>query len=147
MRRHDVQQYHGDPVEDQFAVNSGFDIPKTKTSATVGWSLDRWSASLHGERLGKLPNSESYDQVYDPDDGGSPWIGATWRYNLAAGYRFNEAMRLSLSVNNLFDTLPPKDRTYSAYPYYDTAWFDSVGRSVHVNFRYNFGRSDAGGAQ
>ena len=44
-------------------------------------------------------------------------------------------------VNNLFDTLPPKDRTYTAYPYYDTSWFDSVGRSVYVNFSYNFGGS------
>ena len=145
VHRHDFQQYDGDPVEDQFAVNSGFDIPKTKTSATVGWSMDRWSASLHGERLGKLPNSDSVDQVYDPDDGNSPWIGATWRYNLAAGYRFSDAMQLSLSVNNLFDKLPPKDRTYTAYPYYDTSWFDSVGRSVYVNFTYNFGRSNSGG--
>jgi iron complex outermembrane recepter protein len=141
VRRHDFQQYNGDPVENQFAVNSGFDIPKTKTSATLGWSLDRWSASLHGERLGKLPNSDSADQVYDPEDGRSAWIGATWRYNLAAGYRFNDAMQLSLAVNNLFDKLPPKDRSYTAYPYYDTSWFDSVGRSIYVNFSYAFGGS------
>lgn len=139
VREHDFQQYDGDPVEDQFAVNGGFDIPRTKTSANLGWSLDRWSASLQGTRLGKLPNSDSYDQVYDPADGGSPWIGATWRYNLAAGYRFNDAMQVSLAVNNLFDKMPPKDPTYTAYPYYDTSWFDSVGRSVYVNFTYKFG--------
>ena len=139
VRRHDFQQYTGDPVEDQFAVNSGFDIPKTKSSATVGWNFQRWSASLHGERLGKLPNSDSFDQVYDPEDGGSPWIGATWRYNLAAGYRFNDAVQVSLAVNNLFDKLPPKDASYTAYPYYDTSWFDSVGRSVYFNVTYKFG--------
>jgi iron complex outermembrane receptor protein len=139
VREHDYQQYDGDPVEDQFAVNSGFDIPRTKTSATVAWTLDRWSASLHGQRLGKLPNSDSYDQVYDPADGGSPWIGATWRYNLSAGYRFSDAVQMSLAVNNLFDKMPPEDATYTAYPYYDTAWFDSVGRSVYVNLTWKFG--------
>ncbi len=139
VRDHDFQQYDGDPVEDQFAVNSGFDIPRTKTSATVAWNRDRWSASVHGERLGKLPTSDSYDQVYDPADGISPWIGATWRYNLSAGYRINDAMQLSLGVNNLFDKMPPKDRTYTAYPYYDSAWFDSVGRSVHLNLTWKFG--------
>ena len=139
VREHDYQQYDGDPVEDQFAVNGGFDIPRTKTSATVAWNLDRWSASLHGQRLGKLPTSDSYDQVYDPADGGSPWIGATWRYNLAAGYRFNDAVQVSLAVNNLFDKLPPKDASYTAYPYYDTSWFDSVGRSIYFNVTYKFG--------
>ncbi len=83
----------------------------------------------------------------DPADGGSPWIGATWRYNLAAGCRFNDAMQLSLSVNNLFDKLPPEDASYTAHPYYDTSWFHLVGRSVYMNFTYNFGRSNAGGAQ
>ena len=47
--------------------------------------------------------------------------------------------RLSAGVNNLFDKLPPKDATYTAYPYYDTSWFDSVGRSVYFNVTYKFG--------
>ncbi len=147
MRRHDFQQYDGGPAEDQFAVNSSFDIPKTKTSATLGWSMERWSASLHGERLASCRIAIPSTTCTTPADGGSLWIGATWRYNLAAGYRFNDAMQLSLTVNNLFDKLPPKDRTYFAYPYYDTLWFDSVDRSVYVKFSYNFSRSNVGGAQ
>ncbi len=139
VREHDFQQYDGDVVEDQFAVNGGFDIPRTKTSASLGWNYDGWSAGVQGQRLGKLPSSDSYDQVYDPEDGRSPWIGATWRYNLTAGYRFSDAMRLSLAVNNVFDKMPPDDPTYTAYPYYDTSWFDSVGRTVYLTFDWTFG--------
>jgi iron complex outermembrane receptor protein len=139
VREHDFQQMPLDPVEDEFAVNSGFDIPRTKTSATVAWSRAGWSAALHGQRLGKLPNSDSYDQVYEPEDGSSPWIGATFRYNATLGYEFNDQMKMSLAVTNLFNKLPPDDPTYTAYPYYDVSWFDSLGRSYYLDFTYNFG--------
>jgi len=141
VRSHDFQRYNGDPVEDELAVNSGFDIPRTKTSLSVAWNRDAWSAGVNGQRLGKLPTSDSYDQVYDPADGNSPWVGATWRWNLTAGYRINDAMRVGLSVNNVFDKMPPKDRTYTAYPYYDVSWFDSVGRTVYLDFSWKFGGS------
>ncbi|MBX3694554.1 MAG: TonB-dependent receptor [Steroidobacteraceae bacterium] len=139
VNEHEFQQFRGDPIEDQFAVNSGFDIPRTKSSATLAWRYGGWSASLHAERLGKLPNSDSYDQVYDPEDGGSPWIDATWRYNASAGLAIGEAMQVLLMVDNLTDEMPPKDPTYTAYPYYDISWFDSVGRSYYLSFTYRFG--------
>ena len=141
MREHEFQQFDGDAVEDEFAVNSGFDIPRTKASATVSWERDAWLASLHGERLGRLPNSDSYDQVYDPEDGGSPWVGATYRYNATLGYRFTDHARLTLAVNNLFDKMPPRDPSYTAYPYYDISWFDAVGRSYYLQFTWKFGGS------
>lgn len=142
VREHDFQQYVGDPVEDQFGVNSGFDIPRTKTSATIAWSFDDWSASLYAARLGKLPTSDSFDQVFDPEDGVSPWIGATYRFNLTGGYRFSDALQMSVAVNNLTDEMPPEDDTYTAYPYYDVSWFDTVGRSVFVNLNYKFGEGN-----
>ncbi|HVH32614.1 MAG TPA: TonB-dependent receptor, partial [Tahibacter sp.] len=139
VRRHESQQYTGDSVEDQFAVNSGFDIPRTKASASVSWEKSRWTATLHGERLGHLPNSDSYSQVYDPEDGGSPWIGATYRYNASLQYRFNERAQLSLSVTNLFDKMPPRDATATAYPYYDISWFDATGRQFYLQYTHKFG--------
>jgi iron complex outermembrane recepter protein len=139
VHEHESQQYRGDPIEDQFAVNSGFDIPRTKASASISWSREQWSATLHAERLGRLPNSDSYDQVYDPEDGGSPWIHATWRYNATVQYRFNDHAQLALAVTNLFDKNPPKDPSYTAYPYYDISWFDSVGRQVFLQYTHKFG--------
>lgn len=139
VRTHEFQQFDGDIVEDEFAVNSGFDIPRSKASASVSWEKNAWTATLHGERLGSLPNSDSYDGVFDPEDGGSPWIGATYRYNANLQYRFNDHARLSFTVDNLFDKMPPRDPTYTAYPYYDISWFDTLGRSYFVEFTYKFG--------
>ncbi len=39
------------------------------------------------------------------------------------------------------DTMPPRDPTYTAYPYYDVSWFDAAGRSYYLQFTYKFGGS------
>ncbi|MBN5051877.1 TonB-dependent receptor [Stenotrophomonas maltophilia] len=141
VKKHDFQRYAGDVTEDQFAINSGFDIPRTKTSVSVTWEKDAWSATVYGSRLGKLPTSDSYDQVFDEESGDSPWIKATYRYNASLQYRFDDHSRLSLSVVNVFNKMPPKDRTYTAYPYYDVSWFDSVGRTINLQYTHRFGGS------
>ncbi|MFC7301195.1 TonB-dependent receptor [Cognatiluteimonas weifangensis] len=138
VRMHEFQQFAGDPVEDEFAVNSGFDIPRSKSSASVTWSRNRWSATLHGQRLGKLPNGWSYDQVWEDGDPG-PMIEATYRYNASLRFRLTERAQLALSATNLFDKMPPKDPTYTAYPYYDISWFDAVGRTVYLQYTHKFG--------
>ncbi|HED4878071.1 TPA: TonB-dependent receptor [Stenotrophomonas maltophilia] len=141
VKKHDFQRYAGDVTEDQFAINSGFDIPRTKTSVSVTWEKDAWSATVYGSRLGKLPTSDSYDQVFDEESGDSPWIKATYRYNASLQYRFDDHSRLSLSVVNVFNKMPPRDRTYTAYPYYDVSWFDSVGRTINLQYTHKFGGS------
>ncbi|MBM9915864.1 MULTISPECIES: TonB-dependent receptor plug domain-containing protein [Stenotrophomonas] len=141
VKKHDFQRYAGDVTQDQFAINSGFDIPRTKTSVSVTWEKDAWSATVYGSRLGKLPTSDSYDQVFDEESGDSPWIKATYRYNASLQYRFDDHSRLSLSVVNVFNKMPPKDKTYTAYPYYDVSWFDSVGRTINLQYTHRFGGS------
>ena len=37
--------------------------------------------------------------------------------------------------------MPPRDPTYTAYPYYDISWFDAVGRTVHLQYTHKFGGS------
>ena len=138
---HDFQQYSGDVTIDQYAVNSGFDIPRSKASASVSWEKDALTLTVFGERLGRLPNSDSYDQIVDIEAGEKAWIGATYRYNASAQYRFSDHAQLSVAVTNLFDKMPPKDPTYTAYPYYDISWFDALGRSYYVQFTYKFGGS------
>ena len=47
--------------------------------------------------------------------------------------------RIALSVTNLLDKMPPRDATWSNYPYYDTSWFDSRGRSFFLQYTHKFG--------
>ncbi len=44
-------------------------------------------------------------------------------------------------MDNLFDKMPPRDPTYTSYPYYDISWFDAAGRSYYLQFTYKFGGS------
>ena len=135
---HEVQDYPDQPVVDKFATNSGYDIPRSKATARLSWERGGWSAALQGRRLGSLPNGWSYDEVWEDGDPG-PKIEATYRYNANLQYRFNEVAQVSFTVNNLFGKDPPKDPTYTSYPYYDISWFDTQGRTYYVEVTYKFG--------
>ena len=125
---HTVRQYPGDPIVDKLAFDSGYYIPRDKGTASLTWDLGKFSTTLTGQRLSRLPNyaEEGY-------------IKASYLFNLSAQYSITERVRLSGTVNNLFDQNPIKDRTYSAYPYYDISWFDGVGRSFYVQLTYKMG--------
>jgi len=127
---HTFQQYPGDPVIDKLAADSGYYIPGDKGTASVSWNLDRVTATLQGQYLGELPN-------YDED----AYISDSWLFNASAQYELTDHVRLSATINNLFDEKPVKDLTYSAYPYYDISWFDSVGRSFYFQLTYKLGGS------
>ncbi|WP_159979693.1 MULTISPECIES: TonB-dependent siderophore receptor [unclassified Novosphingobium] len=126
--KHSFRQYPGDPTIDKLAYDSGYDIPRDKSTASLTWSLDQLSWTVSGTRLGKLPN-------YDED----AYIKASYLFNTSIQYDFTDHLRGSLTVNNVLDKNPVKDRTYAAYPYYDISWFDSVGRSIYLEMTWKLG--------
>jgi outer membrane receptor protein involved in Fe transport len=128
VKDHTIQRYPGDPTIDQFAVDSGYDIPRSKASASLSWESGRWTATVHGQRLGPLPNYAS-----------TGFIGATYLYNGSLQYKLSDHAQIAFTVDNLLDKKPPRDPTYSSYPYYDVSWFDSEGRSYFVQITYKFG--------
>ena len=140
MKKHDFQRYPGDRSEDQFAVNSGFDIPRTKTGLSVTWEKEAWSATVYGSRLGKLPTSDSYDQVFEWDSGDSPYVKATYRYNASLQYRVDDHSRLSLSVVNVFNKMPPKDATYTRIRT-TTCPGSTASATINLQYTHKFGGS------
>lgn len=129
VHRHTFQRYPGDASEDMLHYSTYSPaLPRIKSNVGVNWDMGAWGASLFGNYLGRVPN-------YDDD----AWTGSTWRFNAGGRYDINDHLRVSLSVNNLFDKMPPKDATWANYPYYDTAWFDSVGRSYYVQVTWKLG--------
>jgi outer membrane receptor protein involved in Fe transport len=129
VRDHTFQRYPGDASEDMLHYETFSPaLPRAKANVGVNWDKGAWGASLFGNYLGRVPN-------YDDD----AWTQATWRFNAGARYDISDHLRVSLSVNNLFDKMPPKDPTWANYPYYDTAWFDSMGRSYFVQVTWKLG--------
>jgi len=128
--KHSYVQYPGDPVIDKLAADSGYYLPRDKSNGSITWASDGAQFTFSGTRLGKLPN-------YDED----AYIKASYLFNATLQYDFTDHMRGSLTVRNVFDKMPVKDPTWSSYPYYDTSWFDSVGRSVFLQLTYKLGGS------
>jgi len=128
--KHTIKQYPGDPTENKLAFDSGYYMPRDKGTASISWTLDRFTTTLNGQRLGKLPN-------WNED----AYIRASYLFNLSAQYRFTDHIQISGTVNNLLDAGPVKDPTYASYPYYDISWFDGVGRSFYLQLSYKMGGS------
>ncbi len=127
--RHTRQQYPGDPTRNMLHYEDfSVALPRRKGNLGVSWDKGAWGAGLFGNYLGRVPN-------YNDD----AWMSATWRFNGSARYDINDHLRVSLSVNNLFDKMPPHDPTWANYPYYDTAWFDSTGRSYFLQVTWKLG--------
>jgi outer membrane receptor protein involved in Fe transport len=125
---HEFRQYPGDPTINKLAYDSGYDIPRDKSTASITWSLDKVKWTVEGRRLGKLPN-------YDED----AYIKASYLFNTTFQIDFNDHLRGSLSVDNVFDQKPVRDPTYASYPYYDISWFDSTGRSMYLQLTWKLG--------
>ena len=130
VERHRRQQNSGDSWEDMLAVAYTYASPRIKSNLGMSWDKGRFGGSLFGTYVGRLAN-------YDND----AWIPSTWRFNAGARYDVNDHLRVALSVNNLFNKMPPFDSTWANYPYYDTSWFDSLGRSYYLQVTWKLGGS------
>jgi outer membrane receptor protein involved in Fe transport len=131
VAKHDIQLFSGDPVVNEFVDMYDYVIPRTKTNYSVTWSLDNFSTTLYGYRLGGLPN-------YDGDTRLRP----TFLYNGSLNYKFNSRLSASVAIDNLLDTKPIKDSTWTSYPYYTRSWFSPIGRAWFVDVTYRFGGSN-----
>ena len=111
---------------------------KSIVSGTVDWNIGHWTTTLYGIRYGKMPNYAAYTNTntYGAPLAGTlpPWI----LYNGSIKYDIGDNASVQLTVNNLFNRMPPFDVSYNAYPYYDQGAYNPYGRSYYVNFNYRF---------
>jgi iron complex outermembrane receptor protein len=125
---HTIQFFAGDPVVNELTDWYDYVIPRTKASYSGSWSIGRVTTTVHGSYLGGLP-----------DYNGDQRLGATSVYNASMNYRIDSHATATLIVDNLFDTQPYRDSTWTEYPYYPSHWFSPVGRAFFVEFNYHFG--------
>jgi len=126
--RHITQLSPELPVDNEMTDVYYYLIPRTKANASVTWNFHDFTATLYGSRLGGIPN-------YD----GTQRMGPTFLYNATFGYRVTPGINVSLVVDNLFDKRPPRDTTWTSYPYYSRNWFSAVGRAYFVDLNLKFG--------
>lgn len=125
---HKTQLAAGQPIDDELTDLYYYGIPRTKANASVTWNYQDFTGTLYGSRLGGLPN-------YD----GTQRLAPTFLYNLSLGYHLARGLDVSLMVDNLFDTPPQYDSTWTSYPYYYRSWFSPIGRAYYVQMNMKFG--------
>lgn len=138
--KHEAQEYPNDPVIDLLRNPYYSTDFKTKANASVTWSVGRWSSTLFVNRFGSTPNylASVLNNYTDPGMGKlAPWI----LYNASVGYKPIEKLSLSLSINNLFNSMPPHDHSYpgtAGSPYNDQN-YNVYGRAYYLQATYRFG--------
>jgi outer membrane receptor protein involved in Fe transport len=125
---HTIQLHAGDAVDNELTDYYYYVIPHYKASASVAWTLGRYTTTIFGKRLGGLPN-------YD----GTERLAPTHKFNGSLHVDLGNHSALTLVVDNLFDTKPQSDPTWASYPYYASRWFDSIGRSFYAQWTMQFG--------
>lgn len=137
--KHTYQSESGQPSIDRLADprrNKGF---KSIVSGALNWASPdrRWKSTLYGHRYGAMPNAASMS--YGAGQPGSglvhPWI----TFNGSLSYAPTDSLELSMLVNNIANKMPPKDATYTAYPYFDFLNYNIYGRQVMLQASLKFG--------
>lgn len=148
-------------VTDELRDTRATENPRTKITASVNWSWDKWNATLmmyqkSGGRDnrwgGCMPLADGYSDLSYVDDHtcqdttvGSPTFGQTSprhydrraprRYfNGSVGYQINDVLKVNLYASNLFDKIYG-DKWCGDFAY---CVDDPVGREVAAEIVYNF---------
>jgi iron complex outermembrane recepter protein len=125
---HTIQYFAGDPVDNELTDWYNWVIPRNKGSYSAAWSIGDFTTTVHGSRLGGLPNFD-----------GTQRLPSTSVYNASLNYRFTERGALTFIVDNVLDSKPLRDPTWTSYPYYSGNWFSPIGRAFFVELSYHFG--------
>ncbi|MBS0582416.1 MAG: TonB-dependent receptor [Proteobacteria bacterium] len=123
-----IQNYPGDPFVNELSDYYTYVIPRSKANYSVTWNYGDFTTTLYGARIGGLPN-------YDGDQR----MGPTMMYNASIGYRWNKNVNVGVTIDNLFDSKPGHDNTWTSYPYYTRRWFSPLGRALFVDLNVKFG--------
>lgn len=122
---HTTRDFPQDPVDDEMRNLFVYVLPYWKANASITWALGPVSATVYDRMIGGLPNYA-----------GTARLGYTSVYNGSLSYSLSQNAHLRLTVDNLLDTKPPVDSTWTSWPFYSRNWFSPVGRAFYLSFNY-----------
>lgn len=138
--KHEYQAYPGDPKLDLLRHPYYSTDFKTKVNGSITWTPNQaWSGTVYFNRYGSSPNylASATDGYSKPGTGKlPPWV----IYNASVTWNATEQLGLSFLVNNLFNKMPPLDRSYpgtTGTPY-NTSNYNPYGRAMYVEAKYKF---------
>ena len=141
--QHKQQQYVGDPYIDLLRNPYYSTDFKTKLNASLTWKRDDWSGTLYATRYGKSPNYLASIDVATPyQKPGEGTLPAWVIYNASVSYSPIPNLKLSAVVDNLLNTMPPRDNSYpgTLSAPYNQENYNVFGRTFFLEANYKFGK-------
>ena len=142
MLKHHFKQYEDTPVINLLTNPYWSTEFRNTGNASITWNVARASTTLYANYRDKSPN---YLAALTPDGYLTPGAGKlkSWTlFNLNFGYQVSDHIRLSATVDNLFDKMPPFDGSYAGTDYqpYNYLNYNIYGRSYVMEMAYRFGK-------
>lgn len=139
--KHTQRAFPEDPVLDLLRSPFFSTDFKSKANGSITWTPnEQWAGTVYVNRYGRSPNNvaATTNDYSAPLAGKLPaWI----LYNASVTYKPTTKLGLSLLVNNVFNKMPPLDRSYpgtSGSPYNDQN-YNVNGRAMYLEAKYKFG--------
>lgn len=137
MLTHTYRIFPGDPSRNALTDPTLSTEFKSKVNGSATWNFQKWSSTIYFDRHGASPN---YAATQGIDGAGT--LPPQTITNVTARYRWTRNLECAVSVLNLFDVMPPQDRTYpgtTAVPY-NIDNYAVYGMSYYAQLTYQFGR-------
>ncbi len=148
---HETRTFPDQPTFDLFSSGQLLTAEfRSIVTGDIGWERGKWRANLHATRYGSMPNyarqfTTDPDDPYVTSNGVGPGRVRPWMlYNLSVDYQLTQRSALSVIVNNLRNSKPPRDASYDgsqgfAPPFYNIFAYNGYGRSWWLEYRVEFG--------
>ncbi|HXS03688.1 MAG TPA: TonB-dependent receptor, partial [Rhodanobacter sp.] len=138
--KHTYQSYPTDPVIDLLRHPNWSTDFKSKVNGSITWTPnDQWAGTVYFNRYGRSPNYLAYaNDNYTATGTGK--LPAWTLYNASITYNPIKTLGLSLLVNNVFNKMPPLDRSYpgtTSSPY-NSSNYNVYGRAMYLEATYKF---------
>ena len=111
---------------------------RSRINASLSWTRNKLSATLYADRVSKIANYAA--TYYGTTDEAAGLLPAQVTLNLGMGYKLNSHFSLSANINNLLDSGPPVDNSYTSYAdqTYNSSLYSIIGRSFQLQANYEF---------
>ena len=133
---HTYQKFPGDRVINLIRDPTWSTDFKTKANASLTWNRGDWTSTVYVDQYGRTPNNLASYYGYGTEGAGtlSPWTLC----NASAQYQWGPNLSTSVVVNNVFDTMPPKDHSYDgtdSQPF-NPFNYNIYGRAYYLELNY-----------
>jgi outer membrane receptor protein involved in Fe transport len=139
---HTYQQYPNDPTHDLLHEPEWSSEFKNIFTGAVTWDIGKWSTTLTGTRYGATPNYAAQVYGWGGGSGANAVAGKVpaWVvFNGSVKYQVTPDIYAQFIVNNIKNSMPPRDLTWVGWPYYNQFNYNPFGRAMWLDLNIHFG--------